>query len=263
MDKKNFPIGIIDSGVGGLTVLKAINKMLPCEDIIYLGDTAHLPYGAKSEDTITRLAISNMLFLINKKVKMAILACNSTSSVALPKIKDFFSLPVMGVVEAGVQTALRKDYRRIGVIGTPATIRSCAYQDLLKAKNPGVKVSACSCPLFVPLVEQGWISLPVSVQIARIYLNKFKDRIDALILGCTHYPLLKETIKKVLPKVDLIDSAQAMAGKVKGQLEQSRLIKEGGKGKIKVYLTDQAPNFGKLARMILKRSIKPELINNV
>ncbi len=263
MDRRNSAIGIFDSGIGGLTVLKEVNKILPSEDIIYLGDTAHLPYGTKSEDTIIRLAIANILFLLEKKVKMVILACNSTSSVALPKIRNFFNLPVLGVVEAGVEEALNNQYRRIGVIGTPATIRSCAYQDLIKSKDAKVKVSACSCPLFVPLVEQGWSNLPVSRQVAQIYLERFKNKIEALILGCTHYPLLKKTIQKVLSKVDLIDSARSVAKKAKEQLKQDNLFKKKGKGKITVFVTDETPNFERLTKRILNRKVKPRVIKNV
>lgn len=262
--KKDAPLGIFDSGVGGLTVLKEIKRLLPQEEIIYLGDTAHLPYGAKSKETIIKLAIANILFLLNKDVKLIVVACNSTSSVALPEIKNFFSLPILGVVEAGVKEALRGKPRRVGIIGTQATIRSQTYQNLLR-KNTSfrkIKILAQSCPLFVPLVEEGWIDSPLTEAIAKKYLKKFKNKIDLLILGCTHYPLLKEVIKKVLGKIKIVDSAEVVAKETKRLLQESGLLKNSfKKSKDTFYLTDNSPSFSKLMKLILGKTIKPEIIN--
>jgi glutamate racemase len=260
---KNSPIGIFDSGIGGLTVLKEVSLLLPSEDIIYLGDTAHLPYGTKSENVITRLAVSNILFLLEKGVKAVIVACNSTSSVSLPKIKDFFKVPVIGVVESGVEAALKRNKKKIGVIGTPATIRSKAYQNLIRSKSPQAEVLAGSCPLFVPLVEAGWLESSLTKQTAEIYLKKFKHKTDLLILGCTHYPLLKNTIESVLKDTELIDSAQTIAEKTVFLLKNNNLLKSKGKGRISFFLTDNTPYFSRLARLIINKKVKPRIIQNV
>jgi len=259
----NLPIGIFDSGVGGLTVLKEVKRLLPREDIVYLGDTAHLPYGTKSRRAIIRLSISNILFLLEKRVKLIIVACNSTSSVALSEIKNFFAVPILGVVEAGAEAALARVAKRIGIIGTPATVKSLSYQNLIKKSDPKVKIIAQSCPLFVPLVEEGWVDLPVTEEVANIYLRKFRGRIDLLLLACTHYPLLKGIIQKVLGKVILIDSAQAVAKKTGQILKQRNLRKSKGKGSLSFFLTDNSPNFSKLAKLILKRKFIPKIVDNI
>jgi len=263
MKINRYPIGIFDSGIGGLTVVKEVMKLLPNENIVYLGDTAHLPYGTKSEKTIIKLAISNLLFLLEKKVKLAIIACNSTSAVALPHISGFFKLPVLGVVKAGVDAVLREKTKRIGIIGTPATIRSSVYQSLLRQSIPGVKITAKSCPLFVPLAEERWINSPVTEETAKIYLKGFKNRVDSLVLGCTHYPLLKKVITKVLPGIGLIDSAEVIAEKTKKILSEKGILNKSGKGKLSVYLTDYSPRFRGLIRMILRKDIVPKVIENV
>lgn len=263
MKINQYPIGIFDSGIGGLTVAKEVMKLLPNENIVYLGDTAHLPYGTKSEKTIIKLAISSILFLLEKEVKLIIIACNSTSAVALPRISGFFKLPVLGVVDSGVESALRKNAKRIGIIGTPATIRSSVYQNLLRKSIPGVKITAKSCPLFVPLAEEKWLDNPITEEIARIYLKGFQNRVDFLILGCTHYPLLKKVIAKVLPGIGLIDSAEAVANKAKKTLSEKDILNKSGKGNLSVYLTDYSPHFQGLIRMILRKDVAPKVIENV
>ncbi|MBN2120984.1 MAG: glutamate racemase [Candidatus Omnitrophica bacterium] len=263
MNKKDLPIGIFDSGAGGLTVLKEIKKILPSEDIVYLGDTAHLPYGAKSKSTIIKLSISNILFLLEKKVKLIIVACNSTSSVALPLIKNFFGVPILGVVEAGVEAVLDRKAKRIGIIGTSATIGSMSYQNLIKKRRPKAKIIAASCPLFVPLVEEGWVDSSVTELVAKTYLKGFKGKVDLLILGCTHYPLLKKVISKVLDKTELIDSAEEVATKTRDILKKSNLLKSKKRGKISFFLTDNSPVFPKLAELVLKRKFKPTVVSNI
>jgi len=263
MSLRNLPIGVFDSGVGGLTVLRELKKILPSEDIVYLGDTAHLPYGTKSQNTIIKLSIENILFLLSRRVKMVVVACNSTSSVALPKIKSFFNLPILGVVEAGVEKAVEGGCKRIGIIGTPATIRSSAYQKLIKKKIKGSVIESKPCPLFVPLVEEGWQDSEVSRKVIEIYLKGFKGRVDCLILGCTHYPLLKRPISRFLKGVKLIDSAEAVARKAKRILSRDNLLKARGRGRFSFFLTDDSPNFSTVAKMILNKNLKPRIVNNV
>ncbi len=265
MNKNHYSIGIFDSGIGGLTVLAEIEKKLPYENIVYLGDSASLPYGTKSEDTIIKLTTRNILFLLRKKVKLVVVACNTASSVALGRIGCFFSVPLFGVVEAGVKSALQKTKTgNIGIIGTTATINSQAYQKAVKTFLPKAKVYAKDCSLFVPLVEEGWHKSRIANAVAEKYLSGLRGKIDTLILGCTHYPLLKGVIRKVLPKVFLVDSAEGMAAMVKEYLSKLNLVNPQKKaGRKKFYLTDKTPNFARLSREILKRSFKPEVLDYV
>src|SRR3989338_5027712 len=186
------PIGIFDSGIGGLTVLKALREELPAESTVYFGDTAHLPYGTKSKETITKFSIDNVNFLQGFDVKIVIVACNTASSLSLDALKEKFALPIIGVIEPGARHALKKTRNgRIGIIGTKATIGSGSYEACLKRLDPSVKVYSQSCPLFVPFVEEGWLDGEVVTKVAHIYLYGLKAfGIDTLILGCTHYPLL-------------------------------------------------------------------------
>ncbi|MFC1514665.1 glutamate racemase [Candidatus Omnitrophota bacterium] len=263
MKQRDLPIGIFDSGVGGLTVLKEVRKILPREEIVYLGDTAHLPYGTKSKQTIIKMSIANILFLLAKGVKLIIVACNSTSSVALPLIKDFFGVPVLGVVEAGVEAALRRKASRIGIIGTPATVISSAYQDLIRSRRPRAKIMVKACPLFVPLVEEGWVDSAVTAQVVRTYLKKFKGTTDLLILGCTHYPLLKGVISRELPGITLIDSAEEVAQKAKLVLKENDLLSRKSKARMRFFLTDNSPNFAKLAGRILNKKFVPTIVGDI
>ena len=222
------PIGVFDSGVGGLTVVKELIRQLPNEDIVYFGDIARVPYGIKSKETITRFSIDNILFLLKKRVKLICVACNTASSVALPVIKNHFKVPIVGVITSGVREAVYATVnKRIGVIGTRGTIKSKAYELEIKQIDPKVKVIALSCPLFVPFVEEGWTEGRVVIDVARTYLAPLKDaRVDTVILGCTHYPVLKPLIKKVLGKnVTLIDSAKQVAMEVKKVLMQEGLLR--------------------------------------
>ncbi len=265
MSKNDYSIGIFDSGIGGLTVLSEVRKMMPHENIIYLGDTANLPYGIKSQETIKRLTIQNILFLLKRKVKLIVVACNTASSVGLKEIRDFFSIPIFGVVEAGVKAVLdSKQNKRVGVIGTAATINSNAYQKLLKKDLPKVRIYSRHCPLFVPLVEEGMVKTEVTYKVAQGYLSFMKGKIDSLILGCTHYPLLIPTIKKVLPQVRLINSAHEVAKMVKTKLKEEEMSNcRSNRGKAEFYLTDKSPCFEDLTRMILKTSFKPQIIKDV
>lgn len=257
----NKPIGIFDSGVGGLTVMAAVTKALPGESLIYLGDTARVPYGTKSAETILRYTEECLSFLAQQRVKAIVIACNSASAHALPYLQHKFHFPLLGVVEAGVQAALRKTKtKKIGVIGTPATITSDVYTKELKRRDETVTVCGAACPLFVPLVEEGWLDHPVTVETAKHYLALLGPHgIDTLILGCTHYPLLKAVIQTVVgKKIALIDSAEAVAGLLQKILAEKNLLAVGTPTPgARLYVTDQTPAFAQLARAFLGEAVPP------
>ncbi len=201
-------IGIFDSGVGGLTVLRELRLQLPQEELVYLGDTARVPYGTKSPQTVGRYAREAARFLVGQRVKLLVVACNTASAVALDDLSAIHQLPVVGVIEPGARKALAVTRTgRVGVIGTEGTIRSRAYERALRAGNPQIEVSVAPCPLFVPLAEEGWADHPVAHLAAAEYLAPLlREGIDTLVLGCTHYPLLKRTLQEVAgPGVELID----------------------------------------------------------
>lgn len=249
------PIGIFDSGVGGLTVMAAIRELLPNESIVYLGDTARVPYGCKSAETILLYTEECCVFLAGKQVKAIVVACNSASANAFPFITTRFHFPVMGVVEAGLQAALEKSgVKHIGVIGTEATIESEIYAKELRAAKPDIRVTSVSCPLFVSLAEVGWANHAVTRQVAEEYLKPLQEGgVDTLILGCTHYPLLKKVIGKVMgEKVTLIDSAEAVAAMLKKELEKKKLRNPlEKKGSVQLFVTDLPRNFGQVAKAFL------------
>ena len=204
-------IGVFDSGVGGLTVARELFHQLPNEDIVYFGDTARVPYGIKSKETVIKFSIENILFLLKHNVKLICVACNTVSSFALPVIKHHFRVPIVGVISPGVREAVyATQNKRIGVIGTRGTVNSRAYEIEIKQLDPSVKVTAVSCPLFVPFAEEGFLEGDVVLEVARNYLKPLKSAgVDTVILGCTHYPLLKPVIKKAMGNgVCLIDSAK-------------------------------------------------------
>ena len=246
-------IGIFDSGVGGLTVLKAIRKHYPRVDIVYLGDTARVPYGTKSKDTVIRYSLECAEFLKEKGVELLVVACNTASSYALEVLRSKFDFPVFGVIEPGVQEAIKKTKnKKVGVIGTPATIKSQAYQKLLKLF--GYEVVAKACPLFVPLVEEGILEGEIARKVVEYYLSELKDSgIDTLILGCTHYPLLKPVIKEFLNGVEVIDSSEAVSRSLKD------FIKDEGEGKTELFFTDLYQNLEFLIELILGQKITPRL----
>jgi len=254
-------IGLFDSGVGGLTVARELLRVLPDERIVYLGDTARVPYGNKSKETVLKFSMENTLFLLRHKVKLIVLACHTSSSFALPFLERRFKHPMLGVVEPGVEAALEVTRSgRVGVIGTNATIGSRAYPRSIRARDPKVKVFQNSCPLFVPLAEEGWLEGPVAEQVARRYLKPLQvARVDTLILGCTHYPLLKSVIAKVMgPKVSLIDSARQVALKTKDLLNRLRLTAPPCNGSSPVhrfFVTDEPRSFGVLSRRFLGKRL--------
>lgn len=211
-------IGIFDSGVGGLTVLREIVKALPQEDTVYLGDTARVPYGTKSPETVVRFARQITSFLLSRDIKLLVVACNTASAVSLDELKAEFPIPIVGVIEPGaVQAAAVTKSGRVGVIGTAGTIRSSAYTKAIKRINPDIEVITAECPIFVPLAEEGWVDNEVARLTAGIYLKDLKaSGVDTLVLGCTHYPLLKGLIGEVMGEgVTLVDSAQETARVVK------------------------------------------------
>ncbi|MCX5703395.1 MAG: glutamate racemase [Candidatus Omnitrophica bacterium] len=253
-------IGVFDSGVGGLTVVKELIRQLPCENIIYFGDTARVPYGIKSEETIIRFSIENILFFLKQDVKLICVACNTVSSVALPVIKSHFRVPIVGVISPGVREAVYATRnKRLGVIGTRGTINSRSYEKEIKQLDPKILVTAVACPLFVPFAEEGWLNGKVVQEVARTYLKPLKQaRVDTVILGCTHYPLLKGVIKKVLgADVILIDSAKQVAIEVKKILASDGLLNKARRaGARKFYVSDNPQWFNSLAKRFLGQSVK-------
>ena len=255
---RNAPIGIFDSGVGGLTVFRAISRLFPHEDIVYFGDTARVPYGTKSPETIVRFATENINFLKTFNIKIIVVACNTASAV-LSNVKKSFNLPLIGVIEPGVKQALHiSRNKRIGVIGTESTIRSKIYQKIFQRYNPSVKIFSQACPLFVPLIEEDWGRRPETKSIVKEYLSEFKNKdIDVLVLGCTHYPLLKPVIRDEIGKqVMLIDSAQAVAKDLKNLFKEKKIkVKKNGKPDYKFFVSDLPPKFRKISERFLGRKI--------
>ncbi len=249
-DAARRPIGVFDSGVGGLTVVSALRRRLPGEPILYLGDTARLPYGIKSASTVRRYTRRNVQFLVERGVRAVVVACNTASAVALDELDP--GLPLWGVVEPGARRAAEKSAGRVGVIGTASTILSDAYPRALRRLRPELEIFSRACPLFVPLVEEGWHEDAVTETIARRYLEPLLgERIDTLVLGCTHYPLLTPLLQRVAgPAVRLVDSAEAVADTVARQLAPG-----GGGGESPpedhFCVTDGPERFGELARRIL------------
>src|SRR5213595_2133192 len=250
------PIGVFDSGIGGLTVVKALRDLLPNEDICYLGDTARVPYGPKSPQTVQRYAVELAEMLMRKNAKALVVACNTVSSVALPSLTRKFPVPVIGVIEPGAIAALQATRNRhIGVIGTHATIRSGAYEKALRAADKGVRVSSRACPLLVPLIEEGLLNDDVTDQVIMRYLEPMlSDEIDTLVLGCTHYPLLTGAIARVLKRqIMIVDSAQNCARAVEEMLDQQALRAAPlNNGKLHVALTDAPDTFLNVAREALQ-----------
>ena len=249
------PIGVFDSGIGGLTVVKRVLSLLPNESIVYFGDTARVPYGSKSNATVIEYALQDAQFLFNKNVKLIIVACNTASAVALDVLKEHFDIPVIGMISPGAKLALRETKNdRIGVIGTNATITNKAYSNELLDLNPNVKVLEKACPLFVPLAEEGFVNHEATRIIAQEYLQELIDfKIDTLILGCTHYPLLTDLIQDIMGEnVKLIDSGYAASLEVENYLS-GRGDRNGSNqlGSHKFYVSDSPEKFKLLAERFL------------
>lgn len=259
MDQR--PIGVFDSGVGGLTVVHEIMEQLPNEEIIYFGDTARVPYGSKSKETVTKYSKQIIRFLLTKNIKAIIIACNTASSNSLEEVQKTFDIPIIGVVEPGAVMAYESTKNnRIGIIGTEATIRSKSYTNAIKKHHKDIETFSSACPLFVPLAEEGWTNNEVAYLVAKKYLEPFSEKdIDTLVLGCTHYPLLKDVIQEVVgPRVSLVNPAQEAARNLKelltlrGELRNDGIIPEHY-----FYVSDNTTKFGQIAAIALKKSIPP------
>lgn len=261
---RNLPIGIFDSGVGGLTVYGALHERLPNERFVYLGDTARVPYGTKSLATVERYAVENSRFLQAHGIKLLVVACNTASALALPAIRKAVKVPVMGVIEPGSRAAVEvSNGEKIGVIATEATVQSHAYADAIAAMGSDVEVIERACPLFVPLAEEGWANSDVAQIVAQDYLGEFKKTpVGALVLGCTHYPILRDVISETVgSNVKLIDSGAATARDVEELLENSNLTHDEPFGLYQerrlcddldhFYVTDAAERFAKVAERFL------------
>lgn len=248
-------IGIFDSGVGGLTVLREIMQTLPQEDTVYFGDTARVPYGTKSPETVTRYATEISSFLFKRDIKLLVVACNTVSAVALPTLKRHLSVPVVGVIEPGARRAVQVTKSgKIGVIGTAGTIRSSAYTRAIKRLKPDAEVLTRACPLFVPLVEEGWTDNQVARLTAETYLHELKEaNVDTIVLGCTHYPLLKNLIADVMGNtVTLVDSAEETARTVATILAEKKLLRPlSEKGNHSYYVSDIPAGFVRIGNRFL------------
>jgi len=252
---KLAPIGIFDSGIGGLTVAKRIMSILANENIIYFGDTARVPYGSKSNATVIEYAIQDTHFLIKKNVKLIIVACNTVSSVALNRLREIFEIPIIGMIDPGAKLALENTKNgKIGVIGTNATINNKAYSEKLKQLNSKIQVFEKACPLFVPIAEEGWLNHPATKLIAKEYLQDFIDNgVDTLVLGCTHYPLLADTIQEIVgEKVTLIDSGFAASLQVENHLKGRGIRNDSVQlGQKEFYVSDLPDKFKSVAERFL------------
>ena len=249
------PIGLFDSGIGGLTVFRAIAERLPGERILYLGDTARVPYGTKSRETVTRYTRECARFLLHRRIKALVVACNTASALALPSLAAELPVPSLGVLQPGAARACRlSESGRIGVIGTEATIRSDAYAEAIRVLRPGAEIFSVPSPLFVPLAEEGWTEGEVARLVARRYLSAFDaSRIDTLVLGCTHYPLLKGVISEALGDgIRLVDSAEAAAEETGRLLEKDGLL-AGKAGVVEhhFYVTDSSQRFAEVGSRFL------------
>jgi len=254
-ERGNSPLGVFDSGIGGLTVAAALRELMPAENIFYIGDTARVPYGGKSQQTIERYAIEITGLLLAEGAKMIVVACNTASALAIPKLEDLLKVPVIGVIEPGARAAAAATRKgHVGVIGTRATIYSRAYEMAIHAIDPEIRVTSQPCPMLVPLIEEGWLDDPITDQVIRLYLDKLvREDVDTLVLGCTHYPLLKEAIQRFVgPEITLVDSAHNCAAAVKKLLAREELAAaEERLGKLEVALTDRSDHFLRVAEEAL------------
>lgn len=259
---KDAPIGVFDSGVGGLTVAREIMRNLPQEKIVYFGDTARVPYGSKSKETVIRYSRQIVRFLKTQKVKAIVAACNTASALALETIAKETDLPMIGVVEPGAKVAVEATRnKKIGLIGTRATVKSGMYQRVIQNTDPEIQVLAQPCPLFVPLVEEGWQKDPVTVEVAKRYLDPLLEQeIDTLILGCTHYPILRSLLKELVgEQVTLVNPAYETALDLGRLLERQGLLREGNEEEefpYRFFVSDEEEHFQEFANSILPYDVK-------
>lgn len=249
------PIGIFDSGVGGLTVFREISRLLPHEPLVYLGDSARVPYGTKSPATIVRYSLEAARHLLERDIKMMVVACNTATAAALPVLQEQLRVPVVGVIEPGARAAVASTRGRIGVIATEGTVRSQAYRRAILALRPDVDVIESAAALFVPLAEEGWANTHVAREVAEIYLSPLIDAgIDTLVLGCTHYPILRRTIEQVVgDSIRIVDSAESVAVSVREQLPPGRPSRPP---EYHFLVTDAAERFRRIAGEFLERDVE-------
>lgn len=255
----NRPIGVFDSGLGGLTVLREIHKRLENEDTIYFGDTARVPYGPRSKETIIKYTFQAINFLAKQDVKAIVIACNTATARALEEAQDEYNIPIIGVIEAGARSAVEYTSSKVvGVIGTLGTINSKAYVNTIRNMDENIKVIDKACPLFVPLVEEGWANEEISSTAAHMYLDELvKEGVDSIVLGCTHYPILKRTIGMAVGEgIKLINPAKETALELKEVLNEANLLSSNtGEGLCKYYVSDINEQFSKVASEFMKKEI--------
>ncbi|MCU1348938.1 MAG: Glutamate racemase [Acidobacteria bacterium] len=251
-----LPIGVFDSGVGGLTVFREIARALPKQPLIYLGDSARVPYGTKSPETVVRYSLEAAQHLLERGVGMLVIACNTATAAALPMLTRRLDIPVIGVVEPGARAAVRATKGRVGVIATEGTVRSKAYTAAIHAIDPNVEVIESAAPLFVPLAEEGWANTHVAREVAEIYLSPLIDAgIDTLVLGCTHYPILRGTIEKVIgDRISIVDSAETTAATVRARIGDAAA--KHGDGSHHFLVTDATERFRRVAGEFLEQEIE-------
>lgn len=253
------PIGVFDSGIGGLTVVRQLMNLLPNENIVYFGDTARVPYGNKSSEVIREYAVQDAKFLISKGVKLIVIACNTASALAMDVVQTHSPVPTIGVIEPTAGEALKLTRSKgVGVIGTLSTIGSSAYTEAVQQRDPNVKIMAQACPLFVPLAEEGMFDHQITELVGREYLSSFSGKIDVLILGCTHYPLLKNTISRILGSgVELVDAGEATAKAVLDLLTSAQILnRQKSKPRYEFYVSDFPQKFNEIAESFLGRKLE-------
>ncbi len=259
---RNAPVGVFDSGVGGLTVAREIMRNLPSEKIVYFGDTARVPYGNKSKENVIRYSRQIIHFLLEQQVKAIVIACNTASAFALDEVRDEFDIPILGVIEPGARVAAKETKnKKVGVIGTEGTISSGIHASYLKKLDPEITVIGKACPLFVPLVEEGWLHDPITLEVVARYLQEFKEKdADTLILGCTHYPLIRSTIRDFMgERVRLVNPAYETALELASLLEKEGLLSTGKEQEefpYRFYVSDLADKFKAFANSILPYDVE-------
>jgi glutamate racemase len=260
MNNREGPIGIFDSGVGGLTVFRAVERRLPNESLIYLGETARIPYGTRSVATVERYALEDAAFIQSKNVKAIVIACNTASALAAERLARECEVPVIGVIQPGARRAVEQTKSGyVGVIATEATVSSGAYERAMLAIREGMEIISRACPLFVPLAEEGWIDHPVTRQVAEEYLVEMRNtRLDTLVLGCTHYPILRPVIEQVMgARLSFIDSGEAVADELARLLEERGLARASTEPRTEqFYVTDSAVRFRRVAELFLGRPLE-------
>ncbi len=266
--KKTAPVGVFDSGVGGLTVMREIVRQIPEEDIVYFGDTARVPYGSKSRKTIIRFSEQIIRFLMTKEVKAIVIACNTASALALDTVREEFDIPILGVVVPGARAAVEATKRRkIGVVGTDATVNSGMYTKIIQGMDPGIQVIEKACPLFVPLVEEGFKEHIVTQEIIEYYLQSMKDSdIDAMILGCTHYPLLRSKIRAYMGDgIQIVNPAYETAMDLKKLLAEREMANDRSEGesRYEFYVSDMAEKFRHFANTVMPFDVPETNVINI